>query len=693
MSSIETNNGKGFPSAKQFRRRLSFRNKPTPVPEPISINGLNSVRGSIRRFRRVSGSVSSAQTSSDSTTDPTNINQSASNSQSPTFPSFPRLYNIASIAREFKEINLSQKTADLTAAVTEMGVELGKKGAELSSMAKDVVKDAVVDRWKKRKEDSSSNNLLNTKRFVSRENIFGAPLKIAVTLTRVEKDMKQIYKDPSRYWVPALVLRCIEFLDIHGLEEVGIYRIPGSMSAVQRMRGIFNSGLDLNFLQSSREDPHVVATLLKMYLRELPEPILTEELLPDFGACVAKHTNSDLNAIPPAIIPGSGTRQMSTAYFTAPTVVPETLPHDLATIISRLPPYHFYTLRALFSHLARVDSNNDVNKMTLSNLGLIFCPSLGIGSILFKSFICHLDIVFGKGCNSEEAEIELEKREQQVKEKRAPQVYHKTYISEDFSKSFEDLLMIDRHPSANSSSNSYPSSSSSSIKGLPVNKDDIDTHNNNQSDSMKNFAVNNTFSKISPLSSSSSITAPSTPPSKDSSKDTNNQFNYDEFHEKRNHSLVEKLSKTSSVFSPSFRLRSSSVPLKVIELSDFSESEEEQNLTEDEGSNEINSPTLMSFDYLDRYGTKKGLLNLTSRVSNNWISQHNGANDGKNVRRRRPSVEEREKWKKTLVTSTSANAPPNITEDLVVTSEEDKMDEDKMDEDKMDEEKIPSQLN
>ncbi|CAG8676703.1 6466_t:CDS:2, partial [Dentiscutata heterogama] len=224
MSSIETNNGKGFPSAKQFRRRLSFRNKPTPVPEPISINGLNSVRGSIRRFRRVSGSVSSAQTSSNSTTDPTNIDQSTSNSQSPTFPSFPRLYNIASIAREFKEINLSQKTADLTAAVTEMGVELGKKGAELSSMAKDVVKDAVVDRWKKRKEDSSSNSILSTKRFISRENIFGAPLKTAVTLTRVEKDMKQIYKDPSRYWVPALVLRCIEFLDIHGLEEVGIYR-------------------------------------------------------------------------------------------------------------------------------------------------------------------------------------------------------------------------------------------------------------------------------------------------------------------------------------------------------------------------------------------------------------------------------------------------------------------------------------
>ncbi|CAG8801859.1 16231_t:CDS:2, partial [Racocetra fulgida] len=246
-----------------------------------------------------------------------------------------------------------------------------------------------------------------------------------------------------------------------------------------------------------------------------------------------KHTNSDLNAIPPAVVPASGSQQVSTTYFTAPTVVPEALPHDLATIISRLSPYHFYTLRTLFSHLSRVDN-----------------------------------IVFGKGCNSEETEIENEKREQEVKEKQAPQVYHRTYISEDFSKSFEDLLIIDRHPSANSSSNSYPSSSSSSVKGLPVNKDDIDTPNNNQDDAMKNFVVNNTtFSTISPLSSSSSITVPSTPSLKDANKDISSQFNYEEFPE-------QPLS--------SFRLRSSSVPLKVIELEDFSESEEEQNLTEDE---------------------------------------------------------------------------------------------------------------
>ncbi|CAG8763243.1 8681_t:CDS:2, partial [Racocetra fulgida] len=92
------------------------------------------------------------------------------------------------------------------------------------------------------------------------------------------------------------------------------------------------------------------------------------------------------------------------------------------------------------------------------------------------------------GCNSEETEIKNKKRKQEVREKQAPQVYYRTYISEDFSKSFEDLLIIDRHPSANRSNNSYPSLSSSSVKDLSVNKDDIDAPNNNQDNAMKNLS-------------------------------------------------------------------------------------------------------------------------------------------------------------------------------------------------------------
>ncbi|CAG8791595.1 18272_t:CDS:2, partial [Acaulospora morrowiae] len=120
-----------------------------------------------------------------------------------------------SIAREqtsrLKEINITQKRADLTAAVQEMGTELGKKGAEFGNMAKD-----AVDRWKKRKEENPSTGPhlhSGNSKGATDINIFGAPLKTAVILTRIEKDTKQIYKDPFRYWLPAVAVRCIEFLD------------------------------------------------------------------------------------------------------------------------------------------------------------------------------------------------------------------------------------------------------------------------------------------------------------------------------------------------------------------------------------------------------------------------------------------------------------------------------------------------
>ncbi|PKY42987.1 hypothetical protein RhiirA4_304322, partial [Rhizophagus irregularis] len=75
-------------------------------------------------------------------------------------------------------------------------------------------------------------------------------------------------------------------------------------------------------------------------------------------------------------------------------VVPEKLPKALSSIVSRLPPQNFYLLRALCSHLSLVNRKSEINKMNISNLGVVFCPSLGIGSILFKTLVEHIDVVF-----------------------------------------------------------------------------------------------------------------------------------------------------------------------------------------------------------------------------------------------------------------------------------------------------------
>lgn len=150
MSSSETNNIK-VPPPKPFRRRLSFRTKPSSESPANSTNtlgnGFNSVRGSIRRLRRVSTTANSASnTNQNVNNDPNSTQEQASTSsstnlQSPTFPSFQRFREQTS---RLKDINITQKIAEFTATVQEMGNET----VELGCLAKE----AVVERLKKKKE-------------------------------------------------------------------------------------------------------------------------------------------------------------------------------------------------------------------------------------------------------------------------------------------------------------------------------------------------------------------------------------------------------------------------------------------------------------------------------------------------------------------------------------------------------------
>lgn len=42
--------------------------------------------------------------------------------------------------------------------------------------------------------------------------------------------------------VPILVQKCVEFIKEHGLEEEGIFRLPGQDNAVKQFRDAFDAG-------------------------------------------------------------------------------------------------------------------------------------------------------------------------------------------------------------------------------------------------------------------------------------------------------------------------------------------------------------------------------------------------------------------------------------------------------------------
>lgn len=101
---------------------------------------------------------------------------------------------------------------------------------------------------------------------------FGAPLAEAVE-----------YCKPHGVDIclPAVVYRCLEYLEEKdAASEEGIFRMSGSNTLIKNLRNRFNAEGDFDLLGNDEPyyDVHAVASLLKLYLRELPQPILTRDL-------------------------------------------------------------------------------------------------------------------------------------------------------------------------------------------------------------------------------------------------------------------------------------------------------------------------------------------------------------------------------------------------------------------------------
>lgn len=152
--------------------------------------------------------------------------------------------------------------------------------------------------------------------------------------------------------VPMLVQICVCVVESYGMDTVGIYRIPGNTAAVNALKeSLSNRGFDsvdlskVESLDPRWRDVNVVSSLLKMFLRKLPEPLLTDKLYPFF---------IDANRI-------------STHHNRL---------HKLRNLLRKLPRPHYDTLRFLIIHLSEITKHSDVNKMECRNLALMFGPSI-----------------------------------------------------------------------------------------------------------------------------------------------------------------------------------------------------------------------------------------------------------------------------------------------------------------------------
>ena len=142
---------------------------------------------------------------------------------------------------------------------------------------------------------------------------------------------------------PKFVKQCIQAIESRDLTSDGIYRVCGNLSHVQKIRFQVNqdnySGID------SEEDVHVLTGLLKMFFRDMKEPLLPCHLFDSLIKCVSiKDKNQKIKSV--------------------------------SKIIKDLPQANHDTLKFLLQHLLRVKELSQENRMHIQNLAIVFGPTL-----------------------------------------------------------------------------------------------------------------------------------------------------------------------------------------------------------------------------------------------------------------------------------------------------------------------------
>ncbi|XP_056372471.1 rho GTPase-activating protein 7-like isoform X2 [Hyla sarda] len=98
------------------------------------------------------------------------------------------------------------------------------------------------------------------------KNVFGVPLLLNVQRTS--------------YPIPKSVLLAMDYLRIHFLDQVGLFRKSGVKSRIQALREM--NELDPSFVNYEGQSAFDVADMVKQYFRDLPEPIFTSKLCESF---------------------------------------------------------------------------------------------------------------------------------------------------------------------------------------------------------------------------------------------------------------------------------------------------------------------------------------------------------------------------------------------------------------------------
>lgn len=145
--------------------------------------------------------------------------------------------------------------------------------------------------------------------------------------------------------IPGIITRCIQEVELRGMDMEGIYRKSGASSAIQTIREGFERSPQDYDISDPDLDIHAVTSALKQYFRKLPMPLITYDVYEKI---------------------------IETGEITSHSGRVETLQKSLG----ELPRVHQDVLEFLVFHLKRVVEREKENLMTSQNIAVVFAPTI-----------------------------------------------------------------------------------------------------------------------------------------------------------------------------------------------------------------------------------------------------------------------------------------------------------------------------
>jgi len=164
--------------------------------------------------------------------------------------------------------------------------------------------------------------------------------------SEVESGKKRVFGlslDKLSLSTPKCLDGWFDVLQNRGLDEEGIFRLSGQVTVRDQLKNAIDNGEIINWEEYSAHD---AAGILKLYFRELPDPLLTYDLYGCFIAAVVCKVNTDSNL------------------------------EAIRTVLTMLPLGHRLVLQKLITLLLLVIKHRESNKMGSEALARIFAPTL-----------------------------------------------------------------------------------------------------------------------------------------------------------------------------------------------------------------------------------------------------------------------------------------------------------------------------